>query len=162
MRQNNLIGTISTLPPSYEISFDFKPTSFEYPDMRNILHLTNRKDRGLLGDRVQTVWLRLSGRLAVITDQDGVHRPDSNHDSRDSLSLNDWNAVRIRRFWSGTNFSYEISLNGAVYFSRTDMTNNNVFNNVKVYASSPWHDSAEGKIRNFKIRTNPDKNEGKL
>ena len=165
MKADNLIGTISTLYPSYEISFDFKPTSFPSSGnpYTNILHLTQDANTGKLGDRIQGLWLipGSSGVLRVHTDQDGTRNVI--HDSTAGLSLNDWNSVKIRRFVSGSTFSYKISLNDNVYFSQTDMTNDNVFTAVNVWASNPWHPTAEGTLRNLKIRTSPVfKTEGRL
>ena len=159
MQDDNLVGTIPTLHPTYEISFDYKPTAF-MNNWSNLFQLTTAGSdvtsfSWTAGDRIQAVFLQNdgSGRLHVATDQNGT--PNTIHLSLTSLTLNEWNNIHIRRFSTGSTYTYEISLNGNVYSSETGVTDDTTFSNVNVYAKNPstWDPTPEGSMRNLQIQT---------
>ena len=91
--------------------------------------------------------------MSIATDQSGTANVIIT--SPTGLTLNEWNTINIRRFLSGSTYSYEVRLNGIMFHSESDMTNDQSFTDVKVYAANPaaWDGTAEGSMRNLLIRT---------
>ena len=155
MSQGNLIKTIPTLFPDYEISFEIYPTTPNHED--SIIHLTTTdNDCCNFGDRVPGVWFHYVNTKLVIIIQNAISWNGNDHTgvtTNEAVPLNQWTEIKIKQsFQSDLTYLYELSMNGQVYHCETN-TSPQEWSNVKVYAADPWYDAATASIRNFKIKT---------
>ena len=134
---------MDTLEKQFNVSFEVKPTSFQW-GQRNVIHFTIGDDHGNYGSRTPAVWL-ISERFVIASAVNG----NKNYVYTSvTFPTGDWISVQISQIKSLSNYIYSITINGNVVHT---VTNNNPaeFRNVQIFASDPWYEAQPGFIRNF-------------
>ncbi|XP_065653677.1 uncharacterized protein LOC136080664 isoform X2 [Hydra vulgaris] len=146
--KGKLIGLLPKLDKEFLVSFDVYPNKF-VAGYHSVIHLTIGSNFGKYGDRVPGIWFNNRGDGSIY-----ISAPISGDINKvfitNPIKLNKWSNVKVGQVLKNSNYVYTIRLNGEVVFT---YINNNAqsFNNVKVYASDPWHDVQDGLIRNLFI-----------
>ena len=161
LSKGNLVKTIPTLFPEYEITFEIHPTAKLTQDSESVIHFTStgndccNSGDCCPGDRIPGIWFNTIDNT-VVNIQISISNAISNSYSKstnDAVPLNQWTEIKIKQsFQSDLTYLYELSMNGQVYHCETN-TSPQEWSNVKVYAADPWYDAATASIRNFKIKT---------
>nr|XP_047125003.1 uncharacterized protein LOC101240703 isoform X4 [Hydra vulgaris] len=148
--KGKLIGLLPKLDKEFLVSFDVYPKKF-VAGYHSVIHLTIGSNYGQYGDRVPGIWFNDKGDGSIY-----ISAPISGNINKffitNPIKLNNWSNVKVSQILKNFDYVYTIRLNGEVVFT---YINNNVqsFDNVKVYASDPWHDVQDGLIRNLFIIT---------
>ena len=114
----------------------------------NIVHATIGGNSQNYGDRIPGVWFPPKTRKLHICTALGTKR-NYCHDYG-SLPRNQYTNVQIRQTWNTKSkvYQYIITINGKVR-RRVTNTRAQVFKNVKLWASDPWHKAADATVRNL-------------
>ena len=115
----------------------------------NIFHFTINKNIGTNGDRIPLVLVNKDKYFYISTDLNGKVDKGTfkfNFDMYKKYHL------KIEQFQKDGKIMYQVMINGKTEYS-AENTDPKDFENVKVFASDPWHDaftSEYGKLENFK------------
>ena len=149
--RGSLVHTIPTLGKEWRVSLEFKPTDYTYSGYANLLHLTIGADWGSYGTRVPGVWFHPSRGLHISAAVNGIL--DYNKDTlTDRPPLGNWTSLEISQEQVGGEFVYKIVIGGKEILS-VENTQPEVFEDVKVYASDPWHNAQPGAMKALLIQT---------
>ncbi|XP_065653613.1 SCO-spondin-like isoform X1 [Hydra vulgaris] len=143
---NNQIASIRTIFKEFSVSFDIYPLFFDNV-WQNVIHLTSAGNQERYGDRIPGVFPKndsfyISSAINGSADNAFVYN--------NLFPLNTWSSIHISQKLFYAKYSYIIKLNKTTIFS-TINTKAEDFQNVKVYASDPWHKTLKGFIRNLSI-----------
>ncbi|XP_065679558.1 uncharacterized protein LOC100201038 isoform X2 [Hydra vulgaris] len=144
--KGELVAVIPKLDKEFLFSFDVKPNSFAN-EWANVIHFTVGSNIGNVGDRIPGVWFHEngSGQLYIATPLNC----DPNHSFETyPLALYQWTNIEVSQQLECGVYVYSVKLNGEKVFSEQNHRAER-FENVKVYASDPWHKAQDGFIKNF-------------
>ena len=146
---NTRIGTIPSLDRSFEISFELKLTSIQ-SKWQSVLRLTTTdKDVGV-GSRIVAVKVNSQGKVLIAADIDGV--ANVHRYSASSIPLNQWNRIKItQRLQPDSTYSFEATLNDLAFFSKAEISDPQIWNNVDIYAADAFYSPATAKIKNLQV-----------
>ncbi|XP_065654787.1 uncharacterized protein LOC136081401 [Hydra vulgaris] len=154
--KGKLIAELPKLDKEYLVSFDVYPKKF-VAGLHSVIHFSIGSDFGHYGDRVLGIWFHADGRGGLY-----ISAPINGNVERvfttNPIELNQWSNVEISQFLRNSVYVYTIRLNGEVVFSENNSQVQS-FDNVKVYASVPWHEVQDGLIRNLFISNGISNNE---
>ncbi|XP_012555856.2 uncharacterized protein LOC101239439 isoform X1 [Hydra vulgaris] len=138
-----LITTIPKLGKEYEISFEVKPENTKrWFNIFRVMHGKNDKyDEERLG-----FWINeeLKGRISS-----GLNSSFS-FDFSEIILPHVWSNIRVSQQYFQGNYLYEVEFNDKEIFSYVNPEPNE-YRNLKVFVSSPLHDTISAHIRNFAI-----------
>ncbi|XP_065672701.1 uncharacterized protein LOC105845300 isoform X3 [Hydra vulgaris] len=148
LKKDNIIATLSSLEKAYSITFKLKPNSYS-SELRNVVHMTNRKNNGKYGDRIPGIWFLEdgSGRLNIYSAVNG--NPTYNI-TTEPLALNEWSSIKIWQTRLNGIYTFQVYINGKIIHS-IENTYPQSFKNVKVYTSDPWYNAQDGSIKDLRI-----------
>jgi hypothetical protein len=136
-------ATVS-LPVEFDVSVDIAPNANVVDDWTNVIHLTTADNCCNHGSRVPAVWLHPNSRRLRVSDPSlGLRGCDPSLD----LPVGRFTTLRMA-FRLQT---VRVYVNGTLQCTM-HRTNATGFDAVRVFASDPWHSSADSSIRNFWIR----------
>ena len=161
--KSNLLTTLSVLKKEWRVSFNFKANT-NLSALTQIFHMTiggkGIGEGSKYGDRTPAIWIHktkgllissgVGGKISYVTWSKPVPTPGQ------------WVTVEIgqekvptRRVSQGYVIKFSITVDGT---RKRYVTNSNPsdFENVKVYASSPWFNAVNGAIKNLLIETKLD------
>ncbi|XP_012561136.2 uncharacterized protein LOC100214441 isoform X1 [Hydra vulgaris] len=143
LTQGNLIGTLNTMRKEYSISFNIKPTRIIWNFWGSVLLLTTGSSVDVYGGRNPGVWFHEdgSGRLRIHASVSG--NPHYYFDTKILLNLNQWSKVRIYQSFIGGKYWFSVDING-VNIHRVENSDARDFENMKIYASQPFHSAQHG------------------
>ncbi|XP_065675135.1 hemicentin-1-like [Hydra vulgaris] len=146
--KGKLIGLIPKLDKEFLVSFDVYPNKF-VKVWQSVIHFTIDSDKSQYGDRVPGIWFHDNGSGSLYISAP-INGDADSFFVTNPIKLNEWSNVKVSQILRNTSYVYTIRLNGEVVFT---CINNQVqiFANVKVYASDPWHDAQDGLLRNLFI-----------
>ena len=141
--------TLDTLPKEWKVSFEFKPTSYNFKGFAQILQLTKGGKSGNIGDRTPALWIHKSRGVVVVTTLNGKANVGLSFPTK-KPPLNVWTEVEINQAKTGSKHMFSLIIGGETL---AFMENNDPreFSDVQVFASSPWNVAQAGSIRGFKI-----------
>ena len=149
----DLIANFLSLTREFSVKFEFYPLVYIHNDWYNIIHFTINQNDNEVGDRIPAVWTHFnkgtSTRRALHIcsgiDNNKNHCVDSPY-----VEVKKWHRIEISQRYEGHERKtvYTVSVDGRLIEA---LINNKPreFQNVKVYASDPWHREQNGYIRNF-------------
>ena len=116
----------------------------------NSLHLTIGGNNVEYGDRTPAIWpsINLPNKMYIasaVNGQQHVHRP-----ARPPVGV--WTPIEIAQTLEQGKYMYRIVVGGEEVHA-VENTEPKEFQDVKVYASGPWHEAQPGSIRNLVIRS---------
>ena len=149
LEQNNLLKTIK-LGKQWEVSFQLKPTSYEFDSWTSILHMTIGEDNVNPGDRTPAIFYHPSHGLHV-TRTSGSD-PDSYKEIKPAPPVGEWSTIVLSQLQTGSTTTFSVKIEGATLWTIENPAPLE-FPSVKVFASNPWHPAQAGSIRGLVIKT---------
>ena len=149
--KNTLLSTLPTLGKEWKISFQFKPTNYDFKDWTNLVHLTVGGNHEHYGDRTPAIFFKPDRGLVVSSSING----ENNNYVRTRVPtppVNHWTTVSVSQIKSDCAYVFKVEVNGAEAWSM-DNSQAREFTSVKVYASDPFYNAHPGSIRAFTILT---------
>ena len=161
--KSNLLTTLPVLKKEWRVSFEFKANSIK-SGLDQIFHMTiDGKGIGKgskNGERTPAVWMHNTKGLLIISTVGGkISYPTY---SKPVPTPGQWVNIEIgqekvptRRVSQGYVIKFSITVDGT---RKRYVTNSKPsdFENVKVYASTPWYNAVSGAIKNLLIETKLD------
>ena len=161
--KSNLLTTLPVLKKEWRVSFEFKANSIK-SGLDQIFHMTiDGKGIGKgskNGERTPAVWMHnTKGLLIISTVGTKISYPTY---SKPVPTPGQWVNIEIgqekvptRRVSQGYVMKFSITVDGTRkrYVTNTKPSD---FENVKVYASTPWYNPVSGAIKNLLIETKLD------
>ena len=152
LTRDTLLATIPNLGLQWEVSFDFKPSSYDYNDWTTILHLTVGGDWKNLGDRTPAIMYNPHYGLTVGTAIG--HNPNFwNDNTKPSPPVGQWSKIVVSQRSSDFSTTLSLEIDGVPSFAPVDNPAPQEFSSVKVYASDNWTTTQPGSIRGLTIKT---------
>ena len=154
LKKNTLLGTIPTLTKEWKVTFEFKPTSYNYNGYAQILHITTGgKGGSIVGERTPALWIyKKSGVVKVLIKTALNGKPNEGAFSDKNLPpVNKWSKVEIVQERHGSEYKFSLIIKGETIWSQRNRKPRE-FSNIKVYTSSNWYVAQAGYIRGFKIQ----------
>ena len=144
LSKSNLLTTLPVLPREWMVHFMLKPSSVTANDYQSILHLTDKEDSnsGSYGGRVPAVWLLSSAFYIGCPKKNGATR----YHSLSGPQVGNWTQITIIQ----EEDRFRVLIDGVEKYN-VDNVQDKPFNNVKVYASNPWHTGQPGYIKHLSI-----------
>ena len=144
----DLIDTIPELTASWTVCFDIKVTG-TLAAWSNIVHFTDQDTNNVnFGDRIPGVWLRM-GMTTQLHICSAISTNKNTCFTSQNLLLNCYYKVEItNRFEEDGQTWFQVRIDGNLVYSVRN-TAPMYFDNVKVYASDPWHPAAPVMIKNL-------------
>ena len=152
LTRNNLLTTLPVLPRQWMVDFMFKPTNVTTKALKSILHLTDKEDinNANYGGRVPAVWLTSSGDFQIGCPKKNA---GTRYHSLIGPPVGKWTQITIiQEDFSGESI-YRVLIDGVEKYN-IENPQDEPFNNVRVYASNPWHNGQPGFIKNLSIKAN--------
>ena len=149
LEKNALLTDLPVLAKEWRVSFEIKPTSYNYNGYAQVLQMTTGGKKGKIGDRTPALWIHKTKGVYIATTLNG--KPNEGHFFKTKKpSLNEWTSVEISQVVVGSKYIFSLIIGGETLWS-VENTKPRKFYSVKVFASSGWYAAQEGSIRQFKI-----------
>ena len=149
--KNNLLTIIPRLSTEWSVSFEFRQRSVS-EGYTNIIRFTTSDTKSIptIGNRIPAVFLNPGSAMLHFT---SAVNGNANYIVEPStpLELNEKYHIEIhQRYVSRGGYRYFIKVDGIEVHSVIN-TDARQFYNVKVFASDPWYNEANGFISNFQL-----------
>ena len=135
----------------WEISFEFKPTSYNHSGFTSLLTLTKGGHNKKYGDRTPAILFHARKGMHVasaIDDSVDIHK-----DVKPAPKVGKWSAIVVSQLKStGRKYILKVKVDGKEVW-KVDNSKAEKFSKVKVFASDPWHEAQPGAIRELTIKT---------
>ena len=149
MKRGTLLTTLPILAEEWRVSFEIKPTSYNYNGFAQILQMTTGGKIANVGDRTPALWIHKTKGVYLATTLNG--RPYIGKFFKTKKpSLNQWTTVEMSQTKEGSKHIFSFTIGGETLWS-VENTKPKKFYSVKVFASSGWYVAQAGSIRQFKI-----------
>ena len=136
--------------PSFRIEFDIMVSSVLKETWTNVFHFTIGGNNHQYGDRIPAFWIRKNKKFGIFS----AVNNNKNHYQEFDFKMNQQYQILIRQFYKQCGkYVYQIEIDGQIKHS-VDNNNAKVFENVRLYASDPWHTpftSNYGLLKNLKV-----------
>ena len=150
LKKNTLLKTLPTLAKEWKVTFDFKPTNYNYRGPAQVLQMTIGGKDGNIGDRTPALWMHKTRGVYIVTALSG--KAAVGKYIKKKPTLNQWSKVEISQVKQGYKYMFSLVIKGETLWS-VENTQPKEFSNVKVFASSDWHVAQAGSIRGLKIES---------
>ena len=151
--KNNLLTIVPRLSTEWSVSFEFRHTSLT-PVWTNIIQFTTSDDSNSringteFGDRTPAVFVKPGSTIFYFA---SAVNGKNDYNVERLFKPNEKSHIEIhQRYVSRGDYRYFIKVDGIEVHSVIN-TDARQFYNVKVYASNPWYDEANGFISNFQL-----------
>ena len=149
LKRDTLLTTLPILAEEWRVSFEIKPTNYNYNGFAQILQITTGGKSGKIGDRTPALWIHKTKGVYIATTLNG--KPNEGiYFKTKKPSLNEWTSVEISQVLEGSKYIFSLIIGGETLWS-VENTKPRRFYSVKVFASSSWYTTQAGSIRQFKI-----------
>ena len=142
--------TLPILGPEWKVSFEFKANGFS--GYQQLLHMTvGGKGSGSgskYGDRTPAIWTHSTKGFLIASALSGKF--SYSKFIKPLPAPGEWIKIEVGQELVASKMIYSISINGNKVFSTTN-SKPSAFENVKVFASSPWYTPTDGVIKNLVI-----------
>ena len=143
------MDTLPILAEEWRVSFEIKPTNYNYNGYAQILHMTTGGKIANIGDRTPALWIHKTKGVYLATTLNG--RPYIGKFFKTKRpSLNQWTRVEMIQAKEGSKHIFSFTIGGETLWS-VENTKPRKFYSVQVFASSGWYAAQAGSIRQFKI-----------
>ena len=149
LKKASLLTTLPTLTKEWKISFELKPTNYQYKSFAQILQLSIGGRSESVGDRTPALWIHKTKGVYLATTLGGSVYT-GNFFKTKKPPTNEWTSVEISQTKRGSKYMFSFVLKGETLW---DVENKDPrqFSSVKVFASSSWYEAQVGSIRGLKI-----------
>ena len=151
LAKNTLLTTLPALYKEYNVSFEFKATTFNTTEYyHNILHLSIGGKDGTYGDRTPmiSIWHPVVQVSSAVNGAANYYK-----DFTPPIIIGKWMKMSVSQIKDVKGeYNYNIEMDGKVLHTVVNSGAQD-FTNVSVYASDPWYEAQNGFIRNLVIRT---------
>ena len=151
IRRNNLLTTIPTLTKEWRVSFDFKANSIRR-GFQQVLHMTiagkGAGSGAKYGDRTPAIWVHSSRGFLISSAVGGKYSYAKYFKPQPRPRR--WVKIEVGQELVASEMIYSISINNKEVLSVKN-SKPPQFENVKVFAGSPWYFPVDGCIRNLLI-----------
>lgn len=156
IKRSELLATLPQLKREWRVSFEFKAESYGYY-LQQLLHLTTG-GKGIgsgskYGDRTPSIWTSSTKGFLICSAVS--NRLSYCKYFKPLPAAGEWVKIQVGQEMVGSKMIYSISIDGTQRFS-IENTHPAEFENVKVFASSPWYSPGSGFIKNLRIENNLD------
>ena len=149
LAQNTLLTTLPTLDKEWRLTFEVNPTSYTYKSFAQIVQLTIGGKSSAVGDRTPSLWFHRSRGVYLATTLSG--RTSVGRFFKGKLPpIDQWTRFEIKQEKRGTTFFFSFLIEGQELWSIPN-TKPRRFQQVKVYAGSPWYVAQTGSIKGLQI-----------
>ena len=149
LKRGTLLTTLPILAEMWRVSFEIKPTNYNYNGFAQILQITTGGKSGKIGDRTPALWIHKTEGVYLATTLNGKANEGKFFKTK-KPSLNKWTSVAISQVMDGTKYIFSFTIGGESLWS-VENTKPKKFYSVQVFASSGWYVAQAGSIRQFKI-----------
>ena len=149
LKKNSLLTTLPSLTKEWRVSFEFRPTSYNYNGYAQILQMTIGGKSGNIGDRTPGLWIHKSRGLYIVTTLNGKANVGKIFRKK-KPPVNEWSTVEISQAERGSKVVFSLVVNGERLWT-VENSDPKEFSDVQVFASSRWNVAQAGYIRGFKI-----------
>ena len=149
LKKASLLTTLPTLTKEWKISFELKPTNYQYASFAQILQLSIGGRSESVGDRTPALWIHKTRGVYLATTLGGKVYTGKFFKTKKPPTKK-WTSVEISQTKRGSKYMFSFVLNGETLW---DVENKDPrqFSSVKVFASSSWYEAQVGSIRGLKI-----------
>ena len=148
IQKNTLLVKLTKLTKEWRVSFEFKPTNYNFQGYAQILHMTTGGKGGKVGDRTPALMIHKTKGVYIVTTLNG--KPSVGYFSKKKPARNKWSAVEISQIKKGSKYTFSVTLNNKKLWAREN-NKPEEFEDVKVYASSNWYAAQPGYVRKLRI-----------
>ena len=149
LKKASLLTTLPTLTKEWKISFELKPTNYQYASFAQILQLSIGGKSESVGDRTPALWIHKTRGVYLATTLGGKVFTGKFFKTKKPATKK-WTSVEISQTKRGSKYMFSFALKGETLW---DVENKDPrqFSSVKVFASSSWYEAQVGSIRGLKI-----------
>ena len=132
----------------------FEPTNVTSKGLQSILHLTDKEESNTsnYGGRVPAVWLSSTGVLRIEYPHNNTGTKTKTL-SQPGPPVGKWTQITLTQESLSGNSRFRVLIDGVEKYN-VENPHDGHFNNVRVYASNPWHTAQPGYIKNLSIKAN--------
>ena len=149
LKRDTLLTTLPILAEEWRVSFEIKPTNYNYNGYAQILQLTTGGKSSNVGDRTPALWIHKTRGVYIATTLNGKPYVGKLFKTK-KPPLNKWTSVEISQVLEGSKYIFSLIIGDETLWS-VENTKPRKFYSVKVFASSGWYTAQAGSIRQFKI-----------
>ena len=149
LAKNALLSTLPTLDKEWRLTFEINPTSYNYRSYAQIIQLTIGGKSSAVGDRTPSLWFHRTRGVYLATNLDG--KASAGKFFRNKLpQIGQWTRFEIKQERRGSTFFFSLLIGDQELWS-VQNTKPQEFQQVKVYAGSPWYVAQAGSLRGLQI-----------
>ena len=149
LAKNALLSTLPTLDKEWRLTFEINPTSYNYRSYAQIIQLTIGGKSSAVGDRTPSLWFHRTRGVYLATNLDG--KASAGKFFRNKLpQIGKWTRFEIKQERRGSTFFFSLLIGDQELWSVPN-TKPQEFQQVKVYAGSPWYVAQAGSLRGLQI-----------
>ena len=151
--KNNLLTTIPTLTKEWKVSFQVKPTDYDFSGYANVIHMTiggkGLGSNAKVGDRTPIVWIHKTHGVVISSALNGKASVSKKVPGLPPVGK--WTTIEVSQSLVGTKYFYSISLDNKNVL-KVENKKPVELTNVKVFAGSPWYTARKGFLRNLEVQ----------
>ena len=147
LTKNNLLTTLPILPHEWMVEFMLKPTNLESSGWTSIFHMSIAENCCNVGERIPAIFFKPSYGFRVDT---ALNNKAAFENSFPAPAKDKWTQIRVSQELLHWQFYFRVFIDDAEKLVVENLTPVK-FVNVKVSATSPWHNAQPGFIKNLSI-----------
>ena len=157
LKKNGLLTTLPSLGKEWRLTFEIKPTSYTYRSYAQVVQMTIGGKSSAVGDRTPSLWFHRTRGVYIAMALGG--KASVGKFFRGKLPrAGEWTRFEIKQEKEGSRYMFSLIVGDEELWS-TQNTKPVDFEDVKVYAASPWYVAQAGSIRDFHVEN---KKRGKI
>ena len=150
--QDGLLTTLSNMTKEWKVTFEIKPTDYNFRGYASVLHMT-MGGRGVgssakVGDRNPAIWFHKTRGVMVSSALDG--KASYSKFFRPLPLTGEWTKIEVSQSLISSQYMYSIAIAKKRVFTRPNKEATEL-SDVKVFAGNPWDSGQKGSLRNLKI-----------
>merc|ERR1711962_1091728 len=149
LKKNGLLTTLPSLGKEWRLTFEIKPTSYTYRSYAQVLQMTIGGKSSAVGDRTPSLWFHRTRGVYIAMALRG--KASVGKFFRGKLPrAGEWTRFEIKQEKEGSRYMFSLIVGDEELWA-TQNTKPVDFEDVKVYAASPWYVAQAGSIRDFHV-----------
>merc|ERR1711962_970638 len=149
LKKNGLLTTLPSLGKEWRLTFEIKPTSYTYRSYAQVLQMTIGGKSSAVGDRTPSLWFHRTRGVYIAMALGGKASVGKFFKGK-LPSAGEWTRFEIKQEKEGSHYMFSLIVGDEELWS-TQNTKPVDFEDVKVYAASPWYVAQAGSIRDFHV-----------
>ena len=151
--KDNLLTTIPTLTKEWKVSFQVKPTDYDFSGYANVIHMTiggkGLGSNAKVGDRTPIVWIHKTRGVMISSALNGKAAYTKTY--KVIPPVGEWTKIEVSQTLIESKYIYSISI-GEKNVLKVENKKPVELSDVKVYAGSPWYTARKGFLRNLEVQ----------